>query len=206
MSRIFRDDDHDRIAAAIRSVEAETSGEIVCVVARQCEPYQIIAIMWALLAGLLAGVAVSPLWTEMPAFYLVIGQTLVTGLMLLALQYMPLRMALVPRVVRHRRAHRLARTQFLEQGLHKTVGRNGILIFCAMAEHYVEIIADEGINDQVDAAVWDAAISDFTGLMRRGDMVSAFEGAISSCGSLLKTHAPRPATNPNELPDHLIEI
>jgi putative membrane protein len=203
---VFTDEDHQRITAAIRAVEAETSGEMVCVAARQCEPYQIIAVMWSLMAGLLAGVIAAPFWAGMPALFLVAGQGVVAGLMLLALQFLPLRMALVPRAVRQRRAHRLARTQFLEQGLHRTDGRTGILVFAAMAEHYVEIIADEGINDRIDPAVWNAIIGDFTGLMRKGETVSAFEGAIASCGGLLKTHAPRPLRNPNELPDHLVEI
>lgn len=206
MGAVFSDEDHQRISEAIRAIEAETSGEIVCVAARQCEPYQIIAVMWSLLAGLLAGAAAAPFWGAWPAVWLVPGQVAVAGACLLALQYMPLRMVLVPRAVKRRRAHRLARTQFLEQGLHMTDGRTGILIFAALAEHYVELIADKGINDRVDPAVWNVVIGDFTGQMKQGRTIDAFDGAIRACGGLLKTHAPRPLRNPNELPDHLIEI
>lgn len=206
MGTVFSDEDHARISNAIRTIEAETSGEMVCVVARRCEPYQIIAMMWSLFAGLLASALAAPFWGSLPVVWLIAGQILVVVLALGAQQYMPLRMALVPRAVKRRRARRLAHTQFLDQGLHMTDGRTGILIFAAMAEHYVEIIADRGINDRVDPAVWNATIGDFTGQMRKGRTVDAFEGAIMACGGLLKAHAPRPMRNPNELPDHLVEI
>lgn len=206
MGTVFSDEDHERIAAAIRAVESETSGEIVCVAARQCEPYQIIAVMWSATAGLLAGAIAAPFWTGLPEIYLVCGQFVVTAICLLLLQITAIRMAVVPRRVKQRRANRMARTQFLEQGLNNTDGRTGILIFAAMAEHYVEIIADRGINDRVDSGVWNAVIGDFTGLMKQGRTIDAFEGAITGCGTLLKAHAPRPMRDPNELPDHLIEI
>ena len=41
--------------------------------------------------------------------------------------------------------------QFLAHGLHKTENRTGVLIFAAVAERYVEIIADAGINAKVHA-------------------------------------------------------
>ena len=56
------------------------------------------------------------------------------------------------RLDQRRRASRLAREQFFEPGLHLTRARTGVLIFVAVAEHYVEIIADEGINALVAPA------------------------------------------------------
>lgn len=206
MGTVFTDQEHERITSAIRAVEAETSGEVVCVVARRCEPYAIIAIMWSALAGLLAGAIAAPFWDGLSAIWLVTGQLGVATVIMALLQIERLRMMVVPERVKRRRARRLARTQFLTQGLHRTEGRTGILIFAAMAEHYVEIIADQGINDQVDPGVWGAVIGDFTGLMHRGEIITAFVGAIEACGGLLKTHAPAAQRNPNELPDHLIEI
>ncbi|WP_417517245.1 TPM domain-containing protein [Minwuia sp.] len=204
--RVFSDAEHQRVADAIRAVENETTGEIVTVVARACEPYSIIAGLWSVLAGLAAGVIAVPLWPEVPAVYLVAGQIGVSLIVAGLLQYMPLRMTLVPKAVRHRRAHRMARTQFLEQGLHRTEGRTGILIFAAMAEHYVEIIADEGINDRVDPGVWESVVSDFTADMKRGKVIDAFVGAVTACGDVLKIHAPKVPGNVSELPDRLIEI
>ena len=44
--------DHDRITAAIRAVEAQTTGEIVCVLAEQSADSGALPILLAALAGL----------------------------------------------------------------------------------------------------------------------------------------------------------
>ena len=206
MTGYFSETDHERIATAIRAAENETTGEIVCVVARSCEPYSIIAAMWAALAALVVPVAVIPICPQLAAHWVYSIQGLAFLGVLLALQYMPLRMALVPKAVKLRRAERLARTQFLEQGLHRTEGRTGVLIFAAMAEHHVEVIADAGINDRVEPGTWDGLVSGFAAHMKRGETVEAFVDAVGLAGAELKRHFPKTPGNPNELPDRLIEI
>lgn len=206
MSTVFSDTDHKRIADAIRAVEAETSGEIVCVVARQCEPYAIIAVMWSALAGLLAGALAAPFWPSWPITGLPLLQVGVALAVLVLLQIPSLRMRVVPSAVKHRRARRLAHTAFVDLGVHRTEGRTGILIFAAMAEHYVEIIADEGIHAKVPEGTWDTVVAEFSGHMKRGEIIAAFADAIAACGKPLTEHFPRQGGNPNERPDHLIEI
>jgi len=206
MSMYFPETDHQRIADAIRAVEAGTSGEIVCVVARACEPYMIIAALWSLLAGLLGGGVAALAGVDLSLAGLVGVQSGIALLVFLALHHMPLRMALVPRAVKLRRAERMARTQFLEQGLHRTSGRTGVLIFAAMAEHHVEIIADEGINAKVDTGTWDVIVQGFTARMKKGETVDAFIGAIAAAGVELEQHFPRQPDDQGELPDHLVEI
>jgi putative membrane protein len=206
MGAIFTEADHERIADAIRAVENRTTGEIVCVVARAAEPYAIIAAMWSALAALGVFVVALPLWPDLPALGLAGLQLAAFAAAYLALQHLPLRMALVPAEVKRRRARRLAHTQFLDQGLHRTEGRTGILIFAAMAEHYVEIIADEGIHAKVDPELWQGAVDGFTARMKRGETVAAFVEAVEACGGPLARHFPKQPGNPNELPDRLVEI
>ncbi|WP_416896148.1 MAG: TPM domain-containing protein [Minwuia sp.] len=206
MDGIFSETEHKRIADAIREAENRTTGEIVCVVARQCEPYAIIAMMWSALGGLLAGAVAVPFWSGLPVFCLPLLQVAVVALLMLLLQITPLRMAMVPEAVKRRRAERLARAQFLEQGLHRTEGRTGILIFAAMAEHHVEILADEGIDAKVDPATWQTVVDGFTAQMKRGETIDAFVDAIGQCGAPLAEHFPKTPGNANELPDRLVEI
>lgn len=206
MAEYFSDSDHERIAGAIRAAENGTTGEIVCVVARRCEPYAIIAALWAALAALLTPVPAILIDPALSAWWVYIIQGAVFLAVLLALQYMPLRMALVPAAVKRRRARRLARTQFLEQGLHRTAERTGVLIFAAMAERYVEVIADEGINDRVDPQTWPDLVGTFSAHMKRGETVDAFVDAVGRAGDLLQRHFPKTPGNPNELPDRLVEI
>lgn len=206
MAGHFSEPDRQRIADAIRAVEARTSGEIVCVVARACEPYLIIAALWSSLTGLLGGGLLVLGGVGLSAAQLIGVQSGIALLAFLVLHHMPLRIALVPRRVKQRRAARLARTQSLEQGLHQTANRTGILIFAAMAEHHVEIIADAGINAVVDPGTWDSIVDGFTSHMKQGRTVDAFLDAISAAGAELDGHFPRQPDDRDELPNHLVEI
>ena len=70
--------------------------------------------------------------------------------------------------MKRERAHAAAMRQFLAQGMQKTEGRTGVLIFAAAAERYVEIIADGGINAKVTQDVWDAAVAALIAAIKDG--------------------------------------
>ena len=119
---------------------------------------------------------------------------------------MPVCMALVPDWITRRRASRGAREQFFERGLHLTRARTGVLIFVSVAEHYVEIIADEGIDTLVPPGTWDKAVADFVERVRAGRVAEGFLAAIEVVGTRLAEHFPRAPDDRDELPNHLIEI
>jgi putative membrane protein len=96
--------------------------------------------------------------------------------------------------------------QFLAHGLHVTEERTGVLILAALADHQVEIIADESIHSRVDQAVWADAVEALVKGMKRGDTATGFEVAISLCGGVLAEHFPPRAMNPNEIKDRLVLI
>ena len=105
-----------------------------------------------------------------------------------------------------RRASRLAREQFFERGLHLTRARMGVLIFVSVAEHYVEIIADEGIDALVPPGTWDKAVADFIERVRAGRIAEGFLDMIEVIGARLAEHFPRAPDDRDELPNRLIEI
>jgi putative membrane protein len=123
-----------------------------------------------------------------------------------AIRFTPLELWLTPVATRHKKAHDKALEQFYAQGLHKTQDRTGVLIFAALEEHHVEIIADEGIYSRVDKAVWSDAIAVLVDNIKHGDLTHGYEEAIAQCGKVLAEHFPPGAVNPNESPDVLIEI
>ena len=110
-------------------------------------------------------------------------------------------MALVPNSMKRRRASQLAREQFFEQRLHMTRARTGVLIFVSVAEHYVEIIADEGINALVPPGTWDKAVADFVEQVRAGRIAEGFLAVVEVVGARLAEHFPRPADDRDELPN-----
>jgi len=118
----------------------------------------------------------------------------------------PLKVWLTPRAVKHRKAHEKAMEQFYGRGLHLTREHTGVMIYCALEERFVEVIADEGIYAKADKTLWNNTVQVLLKHIRTGDLTTGFEQAVEACGSALSFHFPPGEDNPNELPDVLIEI
>ncbi len=102
--RPFSTEELASIAEAITRAESKTSGEIVVVVASASSRYFAIGVMWAALAALT--VPLPLIWlTKWPVEHIYLIQLAVFAAGLALLQWEPLRLALVPRGVKHARAH-----------------------------------------------------------------------------------------------------
>src|ERR1043165_8643069 len=82
-------------------------------------------------------------------------------------------------------APRLAKLVFLQRGLASTEERCGVLFFVSRAEHYVEIIADRGIDQAVEPGAWQRIVDAFTASVRKGEVEQGFLSAIDALGTLL---------------------
>ncbi|MGZ9098184.1 MAG: TPM domain-containing protein [Brevundimonas sp.] len=219
-----------RIAAAIAAAEARTSGEIFCVLARRVSSYRDISLGWAAAASMLLPLGLIPLGFD-PAWIpglghgwqaahlsssdVIVGQSLAAYVLVQAAVFLTVflltsiptvRRWVTPRAVRRARVRRAAVEQFLAHGLHITAGRTGVLIFAALSDHQVEVVADEGIHARVDQAVWADAAAALAGGLKRGDPAAGFESAIGLCGAVLAEHFPPGTENPNEIADRLVFI
>jgi putative membrane protein len=200
------DEDRQKIASAITEAERRTSGELVAVVAQAADDYRYVPLLWPALAALLLPALLLTIEPGMGAWPLYLVQAAAFIVLALLAHLPPVRMALVPASIKRRRAGRLAREQFFRQGLHLTRARTGVLIFVSVAEHYVEIIADEGINAVVPPGTWEKAVADFVERVRAGRIAEGFLAMIDAVGTRLSEHFPRAADDRDELPNRLIEI
>ena len=145
------------IEKAIKRAEAKTSGEIVVVVTGSSDGYRSFAIIWAALLAL--AIPLPLIWaTKWPVEHIYLLQLATFLLFAVLFQWEPVRYALAPKCVMRARAHQKAIEQFLAQSLHTTKGRTGVLIFVSFAEHFAEIIADEGIYRKVSPGIWNDLI------------------------------------------------
>jgi putative membrane protein len=197
--------DRERITAAIAAAEANTSGEIFCVVAHRASEYRLVPVAWAAAVALLVP---APLihFTLWPAWVMYLIQLAVFLVLAIVLWLPALRFHVVPRHTKHARAHALAMRQFFAHGLHETESRSGVLIFASVAERYAEIVADATINARVKAEVWDHAIAALIAGIKDGRGADGFVAAIEQCGAVLAQHFPPGALNRDELPNKLVEI
>lgn len=195
-------EDRSRIAAAIRSAEARTSGEIVCVLAQSSADATALPILLAAVPALaLPWLLVAV--TALPVQRILSLQLLVFLLLAVVLCLPRVRTALLPRRTRRALAHRAAMIQFDIRGIARKADRTGILIFVSLAERYARIIADTGIADRVPQSHWQDAIDALVAHMRDGRIADGFVSAIEICGDELATHFPRGETSRDELPDRI---
>jgi putative membrane protein len=221
---LFSAEDRTRIAAAIRAAEAGTSGEIVVIVSTRLRRYPATALTAAALAAFTLPLAAVLLgwqpgvlladWTEQDVTsridHAVQGFALVQLLLFLAVlaavNFTPLARMLTPSGQRRDRVHREATAQFRARGLEATHGRTGVLIYVDEPEHLVEVIADRGVYEKVAPEDWGDTVSVLVDGIRAGRAADGLIAAVARAGAVLARHLPAREGNPNELPDHLIEI
>ena len=82
----------------------------------------------------------------------------------------------------------------------------GVLLYLSLAEHRAEIIADVGIHERVSPDVWGHAMAALIAGVKDGRAGEGMAAAVEEIGVVLAEHFPRSGSNPNELPDRLIEL
>jgi putative membrane protein len=197
--------DQRRIAEAITQAERTTSGEIVAVIAPESAQYLYGPFLWAALAAL-AVPWPFVFWTWWPIQHIYLLQLAVFAVLVAVLMPRSVRLALVPKSVKHTRAHRRAVEQFLAQNLHTTVGRTGVLIFVSVGERYAEILADAAIHEKVPETVWQGIVADLTEQIGKGQPADGFVRAITAVGEHLAKHFPPDPRVPHVLSNHLIVL
>ncbi|SKA35547.1 TPM domain-containing protein [Consotaella salsifontis] len=207
----FSPDDRSRIAAAVHNAESATSGEIFAVFARRSDGYRFVSGFFALLLSLVLGLILSALLAvlgvALPAFAVEGAQAIGAAALLAAVWlWEDARMLFVPKRIAAERAHRQALAQFLAHGIHITAGRTGVLLYVSEAEHYAEVVADAAINEKVGEETWSEIVTTLTEAAREDRLAEGFVAAVEKTGVILTRHFPAGETNPNEIPDGIVEI
>ncbi len=219
------DQDRARVAAAVTQAEANTSGEIVTVLARRSDDYADVALHWAVLAMLLVlallawqpwpiewlhSRMIDPWAQTVPAHWYLTAALVVTTLTFFAVRIAlardALRIALAPGSTKTRRVHARALALFRTSAEKRTQGSTGVLLYLSLAEHRAEIIADSAIHSKVTPDVWGAAMAALLAEVKQGRPAEGMAAAVAQIGLVLAPHFPRADDDVNELPDRLIEL
>ena len=216
--------DHARVSAAVTAAETTTDGEIVTIVADRSDAYHDVGLHWAVLAMLLAlaVIALFPdfymglldrlvgwqhVWTTRELLTILLAVLTIKFLAVrFILAWMPLRMALTPRATKARRVRRRAIMLFKVGAEKRTASRTGVLLYLSLAEHRAEIVADEAIHGKVTPETWGEAMVALIDAVRAGRPGEGMAAAVARIGAVLAEHFPHTGTDPNELPDRLIEL
>ena len=194
-----------QVEEAVTRAEQRTDAEIVTVLAPRADDYSYIPLLWSSLIALVVPALVHFLNSDMTIYTLLMLQWATFVFLSLVFRIPVLTTFLIPARVRHWRASNLARRQFLEQKLHHTQGRTGVLIFVSEAERYVEIIVDEGISQRLDNSDWGTIVSDFVRRVALGHTAEGFIACIDASAELLEKHVPKTQSR-NQLPNRLVVL
>jgi putative membrane protein len=197
--------DRARIVEAVRRAETETAGEIYVVVAAAADPHRLVPILWAALVAILLP---WPLYllTGLSTLLILVLQAVAFALLSWILSHPGIRPRLVPGGIAGEAARRAAEAQFVAHGIHLTEARTGVLLYVALAERRVEVVADTGIDAKVGQEVWDELMAGIVSGARAGRLADGIVEAIGRAGTVLATHFPRRPDDRNELPDRVVEL
>jgi putative membrane protein len=201
----LNDADRRRLTDAIRAAEADTSGEIYVVVAREADEFRLVPVLWAALIALIVPWILHFL-TYWPAGTILLVQVLTFVVIALVGSHAALRHRIVPTSLADEATRKAALAQFMAHGVHLTENRTGVLIFVALADRRVEIVADAGINSKVDQSAWDELAREVVMAARGGVLADGLVTVVQRAGMLLAQHCPPAQLDRNELPDRVVEI
>jgi len=221
--------DHKKIELAVQAAEAKTTGEIVCILAKEVSHYPDVPLAWAAAVALLApplavwagwrpdllfgggdwsagtGTTFAPSLVQALETYAA-GQALLFAALVLIFAIPPIRHFLTPSTLKSHRVHRAAVQQFLATGLHAAAERTGVVIFASQDDRRVELLADDAIHEAVGDTAWKAAVKAVQDAMKRGDPASGYVKAIDICGAAMAEHFPATGDKVNALSDRLLEL
>ncbi len=207
----FTDQEKERIKQAVQDLEKVTSGELVPYFVPSSDKYEETSWYSSAVVGLFALVVIAFLsytWTLPVQLTPIDTSLIVIGLMLIGF----LTPILFPFTIRwitsretlEQRVYQRAIEAFLEEGIHKTQDKIGILIFVSKLEHKVIVLGDEGISRKVSPDDWQDIVDTVVGGIKEKEIGDGLVKAITKCKELLLSHGFKTRSDrPNELSDDL---
>jgi putative membrane protein len=198
-----------RIAEAVRSAEARTSGEIVPVLVERSDTYEE-AVWRAAAAFVVAALTVAFTLHALPGVLLPVtaSRTVLAAFCAgavgaaFAVLSPTFRRLAAGRTLMLMRVGARAERAFLREEVWKTRDRTGILVFVSLFEHQVVVLADAGIHARVAPGTWDGVVATVVAGMKAGRPGEALAAAVTQCGEILvKSGFTVRPDDTNELPD-----
>ena len=96
-----------------------------------------------------------------------------------------------------------ARDVFAQLGLHRTDGRDAVLIYLAIEDRKLALVGDEGIHARVGDEYWTVVRDHMVRSLRAGAPRQALVHAVEEVGRVLREHFPRRPGDANDLSDEV---
>ena len=190
MKKPFTSEEYERIDAAIAESGRSTAANLCVVVTRVSDRYSLYPIVWAAIGALLLGALVSLLRPETASRTTIAIQLWFMIVMTLLLEWLPLRLSIVPKRVRHAHAWQLAHREFNAHAMANPNQRHRIVLFVSLGERYVEIVADHETQALAPDGTWNKIVDEFLATVKAGRVADGVLAAVAACAAILKEHHP----------------
>jgi putative membrane protein len=225
---MLSEDGHRRIAAAIKTIDETSDGEVYCLIAAESSVYREVPLAWAAIVALVVPaialmfgigpdtlLALTQNWTAEQVTlirqeaiwalaYYAMAQAFLFAITALVVSIPSVRRLMTPAFLKTHRVQRMAMQHFVSTGIHLPKEQPHILIYLSLAERRVEIVAGEAIHKIEGQALWDEARAAVIGGMGGGDPAAGIVKAIQIVGAPLAKHFP--PTLPNVTADGVGEL
>jgi putative membrane protein len=193
-----------RVSEIVRSIEAETSVEVVVSVQKAAGRYTLAWVRAAAIAGLAACAFMLLSPTYYAAWLIPVDSALAAALgALLCARWPRLKRWLTRQKERELALVAAAKDAFERLGIAKTRDRTGLLVFVALFERRVQLRADTGIALELLGPGFEAATTALQAAVAKLD-AEAFSQALSGLGRPLADAHPRRPDDINELADEMV--
>ena len=194
MASPFTPEEHQRIDAALAAIKRDTSADLNVVVTPVSDRYPLYPITWASIGAITLGTLMSLFRPETASRTVIEIQLSFLVVMTLLLDWLPIRLSIVPKRVKHSHAWQLAHREFNAHVLANPNQPHRILLFVSLGERYVEIIADHETHALAPDGTWNKIVDEFLTTVKAGHVADGVLAAIAACGAILKTHHPAQAS------------
>jgi len=186
----FTPTERARIDAAMKTAGARTSADFALVIVPVSDRYTLYPLLGAAIIALSVTGIVALL---RPGYSIQTGFSINGALFIalaLALDWMQIRIRLVPAEVKRRHARELAHREFAVRIVAPGTRRTGVMFFVSIGERYAEILADRDTHALAPDAVWNKIVDRFLDAVKAGRLADGVVDAVEACGAILEEHHP----------------
>ena len=194
MASPFTPQEHQRIDAALAAIKRDTSADLNVVVTRVSDRYPLYPITWASIGAITLGALMSLIRPETASRTVIEIQLSFLIVLTLLLDWLPIRLSIIPKRVKHSHAWQLAHREFNAHVIANPNQPHRILLFVSLGERYVEIIADHETHALAPDGTWNKIVDEFLTTVEAGHVADGVLAAIAACGAILKNTHPNQAS------------
>jgi len=192
------------IEKEIESVEKETSGELVPVIAKKSSNYATVEMTNAFIFAYLFMFIDFGVHGLLHPLNILFDTVVAVLLIVFLFRFGFFKRILIPKKLMAHKVHSAAMMSFYRNGVYKTKNKTGILIYVSLAERMVVVIGDEGIHSKVGDEAWKDVISIIINGIKTKKLEQGLVDGIESCRGLLKEHFPADVDDKDELSNKVV--